>query len=240
MFSDIPFYHGTIRNTITAFGKLFSNIKIARTNINTGAIEQVINVPIAYSQKEKWLQSIQQNPEDTTGVYATLPRLAFEIISYQYDSTRKLARMNKITCPTEDGKSRVFTPTPYNIDISLNFVTKTQGDGLQILEQILPTFAPDYTVSVKSVPGLNIVQDVPFILNGVSIQDDYEGDLETRRIVIHTLTFTAKINLFGPVATGGAIINQVEANLGDDPNLSYVASQESLIDPIVEEWMENF
>lgn len=239
MFTDIPFYHGTIRSVITAFGKLFSNIKIARTNIHTGEIEQVIHVPIAYSQKEKWIQAIDNNPEDTAGIYTTLPRLSMEIIAYTYDSQRKLAKMNKITCPTEDGKSRVFTPTPYNIDLALNFATKTQGDALQILEQILPTFAPEYTVSIKSIPGMNIVQDVPFILNGVSVQDDYEGDMETRRFVIHTLNFTAKINLFGNVTTGG-VINQVEANIGENPNLSYVASQSTPTDPIIEGWMENF
>jgi len=239
MFGNIPFYHGTIRNTIVSFGKLFSNIKIARENINTGDIDQIVNVPIAYSQKEKWLQNIQQNPEDSAGVYTTLPRLAFEVIGYNYDTQRKLARMNTITCPGENGQSRVFTPVPYNIDLSLNFATKTQGDALQILEQILPTFTPEYTVSIKSIPGMNIVQDVPFILNAVSVQDDYEGDMETRRFVIHTLTFTAKINLFGNVLSGG-IIKQVEANVGPNPNLSYIATQESPTDPIIETWMENF
>jgi hypothetical protein len=242
MLNDQVFYHETIRNTIVSFGKLFSNIKIARKN-NGNVQEQLIQVPIAYSQKEKWVHSIEANPDNERGVYAALPRLGFEITGYSYDSSRKIAKMNKIHCTSDDGQRHVFTPVPYNLDLSLYFATKTQEDGLQILEQILPTFSPEYTMSINSIPDLNIVQDVPFILNGVSVQDDYEGDLSTRRFVIHTLNFTAKINLFGGVSNVG-VIKQVEADVStrviNDPERSYIASQPTISSPITEEWLDNF
>jgi len=238
MFNDTPFYHGTIRSVITQFGKLFSNIRIARYN-NDGEVEQIIHVPIQYANREKWIQQIENNPGDTTGVYTTLPRLAFETTGYSYDASRKLARMNTISCPTEDGKARVFTPVPYDLSLSLQFATKNQGDALQILEQILPIFTPDYTVTIKALTDLNITQDVPFILGGVTVQDDYEGDMTTRRFVIHTLTFTAKINLFGDVTPKG-VIKQVEANVKDNPSSTFIATQETLADPIIENWMDNF
>ena len=234
--NGIPFYHGTIRNTIVMFGKLFSNIKFERKN--NGVVEQTISVPIAYSQKEKWVHSIEGNPTGESGLYTTLPKLGFEISGYSYDSSRKLARMNTIQCTTDAGRTQVFTPVPYNVDLTLYFATKTQEDGLQILERILPTFSPDYTVSIKSLPELNIVQDVPFILNSVNVQDDYEGDMETRRFVIHTLNFTAKINLFAGVNNVG-LIKQVEANI-TTPELQYVASQDTIDGPINEDWLNNF
>jgi hypothetical protein len=241
MLNNQVFYHQTIRNTIVAFGNLFSNIKIARKNGTT--IEQVIEVPIAYSQKEKWVHSIEANPDNERGIYAALPRLGFEITGYSYDSSRKVARMNKIQCTSETGQTQVFSPVPYNIDISLYFATKTQEDGLQILEQILPTFSPEYTLSINSIPSLNIVQDVPFVLGGVTVQDDYEGDLETRRFVIHTLTFTAKVNLFGGISNVG-VIKQVEADVSTrDPlvfDKSFIASQDTPTGPIEEEWLSNF
>lgn len=245
MLNDQVFYHSTIKNTIIAFGNLFSNIKIARKNKNN-VIEQTLHVPIAYSQKEKWVHSIETNPDNDRGVYTALPRLGFEILGYNYDPARKLPRMNTISCLNEDNTTgtRVFTPVPYNIDLALFFATKTQEDALQILEQILPTFTPEYTLAVKTVPELNIVDDIPFILNSVSVQDDYEGDLETRRFVIHTLNFTAKINLYGGLGTAN-IIKQVEANV-DSSTLTpqfdrrFIAQQETPVDPINEEWLDNF
>jgi hypothetical protein len=241
MINNQVFYHQTIRNTIVAFGNLFSNIKIARKNGAT--IEQVIEVPIAYSQKEKWVHSIEANPDNERGIYAALPRLAFEITGYSYDSSRKLARMNQVYCTTNDGRTQAFTPVPYNLDISLFFATKTQEDGLQILEQILPTFSPEYTLSINTIPELNIVSDIPFVLNSVSVQDDYEGDLSTRRFVIHTLTFTAKLNLFGGISNTG-LIKQVEADISTNTeevmNRSFVASQVTPVATINENWFDNF
>lgn len=255
----VPFYHGTIRNTIIAFGRLFSNIVFER--MNNGVVEQTIRVPIAYSQKEKWVQSIEQNPDGERGIYTTLPRLAFEITGYSYDSARKLPRMGQVSCISatsgysgvsgysgysgdlnNDIRKQVFTPVPWNIDLGLYFATKTQEDGLQILEQILPTFAPEYTIAIRSIPSLNIIQDVPFILNSVNVQDDYEGDLETRRFVIHSLSFTAKVNLFGRVSDQG-VINTTEIGVEFVPDVTaatYTATQEKVDDPITENWLANF
>ena len=249
MLNNQVFYHETIRNTIIAFGKLFSNIKIARKN-KSGVIEQTLHVPISYSQKEKWVHSIEANPDGERGVYTTLPRLGFEILGYNYDPTRKLPRMNTISCVRDNNTSgqRVFTPVPYNIELALYFATKNQEDALQILEQILPTFTPEYTLAIKTVPELNIVDGIPFILNSVSVQDDYEGDLETRRFVIHTLNFTAKINLYGGLVTANAnakLIKQVEANIDTSTTTQgfdrlYIAKQKTPVSPIDEKWLDNF
>lgn len=245
MLNNQVFYHSTIKNVIIAFGKLFSNIKIARKNKN-GVIEQTIHVPIAYSQKEKWIHSIEANPEGERGIYTALPRMGFEILGYNYDPTRKLPRMNSISCfnSTTGTATKIFTPVPYNIELALYFATKTQEDALQILEQILPTFTPEYTLAIKTVPEFNIVDDIPFILNSVTVQDDYEGDFETRRFVLHTLNFTAKINLYGGLQTTG-LIKRVEAKV--DTNIEtqnfdrlYIAQQNTPTSPINEQWLDNF
>lgn len=242
MINDQVFYHSHIRNVIVAFGALFSDIKIQRKN-KQGVVEQTIHVPIAYSQKEKWVHSIEANPDSERGIYTALPRLGFEITGYNYDSTRMLNRSNAIFCPTEDGRQQALTPVPYNIDISLYFATKTQEDGLQILEQILPAFKPDHILSILAVPELQLVQEVPFLLNSVSVQDDYEGDLETRRFVIHTLTFTAKVNLFGGFDDVGLIKEtnvNVSTNNQNVVDRVYVATQETPTSEVVETWLDNF
>lgn len=235
---ETPFYHESIRNTIVGFGYLFSGIKIARKNKKTGLIEQTVEVPIAYSQKEKWIHSIEGNPDGEKGIYTNLPRMGFEIVGYSYDSTRKLPRSNKVYCIEGDSRKQVSAPVPYNIDLSLYFATKTQEDGLQILEQILPAFSPDYTLTIMSVSEMNLKQDVPIVLNSVSVSDEYEGDLETRRFVTHELSFTAKINLFSGIQNVG-LIKQVEVGMST-PEYDYIASQATPTSPIIETLLGDF
>jgi hypothetical protein len=236
MLNDTPYYHAAIRNTIVAFGNMFSNIKFERKKGNK--VEQTIQVPIAYAQKEKWVQAIEANPDSERGVQTSLPRLGFEITGYNYDATRKLGRMNSITCTTNDGKVQIYAPVPYNVDLQLYLATKTQEDALQVVEQVLPAFTPEYTVGVKSIAALNLVQDVPIILNNISVEDNYDGDLKERRLIVHTFSFTAKVNLFGPVNKIG-VIKRVDVPVST-PDVKYTAIGTTPDQPISEEWMGDF
>lgn len=236
MLNDTPYYHAAIRNTIVAFGNLFSNIKFERKK--DGVVEQTIHVPIAYAQKEKWVHAIEANPGAESGVQVALPRMGFEITGYSYDATRKLARMNTISCTTNDGRVQAYTPVPYNIDIQLYLATKTQEDALQVVEQILPTFTPEYTVGVRSIAALNLVQDVPIIMNNISVEDNYDGDVRERRLIVHTFNFTAKVNLFGPVNNIG-VIKRVDVPVST-PDITYTAIGTTPEQPISEEWLGDF
>lgn len=205
MLSNSIFYHQITRKLIVAFGSLFSNIKVARQA--QGETIQTIQIPISYAPKEKWIVRIEQDPNLDSHTYTTLPRMSFEITSMGYDSQRKSNRMGYVTCGTgEDHLTKVYAPVPYNFDISLYILTKTQEDALQIVEQILPYFTPEYTMSLKPIDGTDFVMDVPIISNGISIQDDYDGDFSQRRFVTYTLNFTLKAYMYGPI-NNGKIIN---------------------------------
>ena len=224
MLNNDIFYHSITRKTIVAFGSLFSDIKIKRENADKTET-QTIDVPIAYAPKEKWLVRIEQDPTLTNQTYITLPRVSFEITSFNYDATRKTNRNNYITCSNEDGSmKKTYAPVPYNIDISLYALTKTQEDGLQIIEQILPFFNPEFTMSIKAIPDSNIITDVPIILNSLDVNDEYDGDFSTRRFVTYTMNFTLKTYMFGPVTQQGVInkvfVNTEYANLSMDGDTS--------------------
>jgi len=243
MLKNQVFYHGIIRKTIVAFGRLFSDVYIDRKqgdSVNGDTIQR-LQVPIAYAPKEKWLVRIDSDPTLENHTYVSLPRMSFEITGYSYDAQRKLSKMNKISCITADGSSDTLTPVPYIVDISLYVLTKTQEDGLQIIEQILPTFGPEYTLSINAVPEMNIVQDVPVALNSVSVSDEYDGDFQTRRFVTHTLTFQLKINLFGNVNDSKRIYT-TNANIGlNEPNITRIFTAEG--DPttgllVEEDWID--
>lgn len=239
MLNGQTYYHGALRKTIVAFGRLFSDIKIQRQD-NDGNVSQELAVPLAYAPKEKWIVRIDSDPGLNNTTYTTLPRMSFEITGYNYDASRKMNRMNKLTCDQASGDIRkeMFTPVPYNVEISLYVLTKTQEDAMQIIEQILPTFTPEYTLSINAVPEMSVIQDIPVILNSVSVQDEYDGDFQTRRFVTHTLTFTLKTNIYGPVRNQG-IIKDVNINV-NQPGRKYRAVGTLPGDPITENWESTF
>ena len=250
MIEGQTFYHSVLRKTIVAFGSLFSNIKIERMNKtnddDAGTIEtvqQTIDVPIAYAPKEKWLVRLDSDPTLENNVYGVFPRMSFEITGLNYDPSRKVSRLNKMVCVgTDSSREQMMSPVPYNIDISLYVISKTQEDCLQIVEQILPYFTPDFTVSITVVPEMNVQQDIPIILNSVNIQDDYDGDFQQRRFVLYTLNFTLKVNMFGPVSNGGIINKVMVATINPDTNTpltSYAAEQTIPTISAVEGWLDN-
>ena len=242
MLNGQTYYHGAIRKTIIAFGRLFSDIKIARQD-NEGNVAQTISVPLAYAPKEKWLVRIDSDPNLNNHTYVSLPRLSFEITGYHYDASRKTNKMNQIVCKdtssTENPTAKaVFSPAPYNVDINLYILTKTHEDAMQILEQILPVFNPEYTLSVNALPDMEIVQDVPVILNSITAEDNYDGSFQERRFVTHTLTFTMKTNVYGPVTSNGVILTS-QANISV-PGRKYTATAPSVDGTVTENWEAQF
>ena len=212
------FYNEGLRKLTIAFGQLFNNIVLQNTS-STGAITKRIRVPLAYAPKEKFIVRLEQqaNLQSDREVSITLPRLGFEITGLSYDSTRKLNKMNKTirVKNNEEGKKTNFnyTPVPYNINFSLYSFTATAENGLQIIEQILPFFQPEYTVTMNVVPELSLVRDIPIILNSVNYEDTYNGEFTQRRAVIYTLSFTAKTYLYGPMSNQ-KVIKTAQADLG--------------------------
>src|SRR6056300_413846 len=228
------FYNESMRRMTIAFGQIFNNIQIRRKD-STGATIQSIPVPLSYAPKEKFLVRLDQQPSlDDREFAITLPRMGFEITGINYDSSRKLTRVQKfkhIKTGT-DGKilNYNYTPVPYNLTYSLYVFTATAESGLQIVEQILPFFQPDYTVTVNVIPELNIKRDVPIVLNNITYDDSYSGDFTTRRAVIYTLSFTAKTYLFGPMNNQG-VIKQTQADLYSDTDTTSKREERIVVVP---------
>jgi hypothetical protein len=214
---DQRFYWGTIRKAIVAFGNMFNNINIERRD-SSGNIVQVLKVPLSYAGKAKALARIQQRPNvDDRSVQIIVPRMAFEMSTLTYDYNRKISpiqqsRSVNTTSTTLDSQ---YAPTPYNINILLYVYVKNQDDGLQIIEQILPYFNPDYNLTLKALPQLNIKNDLPIILDSVNFEDNYEGEFDDRRTIIWTLSFTMKLNFYGPVNKQGIIRKVVTSTYND-------------------------
>ena len=226
------FYNEGLRKLTIAFGQLFNNIVLQNTS-STGAVTKRIRVPLAYAPKEKFLVRLDEQSNLSSREFAiTLPRMGFEMTGLNYDPSRKLNKLQKFrqVKSGEDGKVLNFnyTPVPYNVNYTLNIFTATAENGLIIVEQILPFFQPEYTVTINMVPDLGIKRDVPIILNGVNYEDSYDGNFTTRRAVIYTLNFTAKTYLFGPM-TNQKVIKEVQDDLYSDTDTTNKAREERII-----------
>ena len=197
------FYHEILRRTVIAFGSLFNEITIKHKN-NDGVVKSILKVPLAYGPTQKFLARLEQSPDLNKPIQITLPRMSFEFTGLTYDPTRKATTTQTFTAKSvTDGKEtkKVYLPVPYNMQFELSIMCKLNDDALQIVEQILPYFQPAFTMTVELVDEINEKRDIPVILENITMQDDYEGNFTTRRVLIYTLRFTAKTYLFGPVAS---------------------------------------
>ena len=203
------YYNQVIRRYVVMFGTLFNDIVVQRFN-TSGVRIQSIRVPIAYGPKEKFLARVEQNPDLQKKSSVSLPRIGFEMVGMQYMPERKLSstqrRVNiQGTANSNNDIKTVFTPVPYDFNFNLSVFVKNADDGIQILEQILPFFTPDWTTTVKIIPEMDITHDIPTVLTSVTTEDTYEGDFETRRTLIYNLDFLVKGYIYGPVKKSGII-----------------------------------
>ena len=208
------FYHQTIRKYVAVFGTLFNDINIERKN-SSGDVVERLKVPLAYGPKQKWLLAIQETTADRKVVATRTPRMGFAMTGISYDSARKLNTIGRNvaanTSSTTSNMTTMYNPVPYNFDFQLFILVKNAEDGTQILEQVLPYFTPEFTVTVNTIPDMNIKADVPILLNSSDVADEYEGDLTARRTITWTLSFTLKGFIY-PNITSGQVIKSIEVN----------------------------
>lgn len=227
------FYHSTIRKSIVAFGNLFNNIYIDRKDANNDVV-QTLKVPLSYAPRQKFLARIEALPiEENRSSQVLLPRMAFEMTNIAYDPSRRvsLVQQNRAINSTSNTLNTQYAPTPYNLEMYLYAYVKNQDDGLQIVEQIMPYFNPDFNLSINAIPTLNIKNDLQIVLNNINYEDQYEGDFTQRRAIIWTLNFTVKLNFFGPISKTG-VITSVYTDIFNNEEMSQkIQSYEVTVSP---------
>ena len=215
------FYHSKTKKAVALFGRLFNNLYVIRQN-SSGAVISQLKVPLSYAPKQKYLERIRENPSltDDTQVAIKLPRLSFEITSIAYDPTRQLTKVGNFTTTSSTGdatkRQKFFTPVPYTINFQLNAYAKSQDDALQIIEQIIPTFNPQYALTIKpfATEYPEFKEDIQVIIQGVSFSDDFEGAMEQRRTIIYSMDFEMKLSYHGPIADT-SVIRDAKAKIFD-------------------------
>lgn len=219
------FYFGTIKNYVIAFGTLFNEIHVSRTDAANNETA-FLRVPLSYSSKDKMLARVNSDPNIDRPTAIVLPRMSFVLKELKYDGDRKLNTLGRSTYTTtdKDKNKYQYNPVPYNFEFSLNIYVKNAEDGTKIVEQILPFFTPDWTPTIKLIPEMNVVLDTPIILNSITSEDTYDQKFTERRAIIWTLNFTLKGYIFGPIKEK-KIIKFANTTF-------YVAKQQDLYDAV--------
>jgi hypothetical protein len=225
------FYNETTKRAVSIFGTLFNNLTVKKIK-EDGTVITEQKVPISYGPKQKFLQRLAEEPNlnDNNRTAISLPRIAFELSGYEYDPARqqnKLIRHQKMTLESADTSNRAYQyqPAPYNLSFTLSILAKNMSDALQIVEQIIPYFQPEYTVTMKMIDSMTDYRDVPIVLNSVELADTYEGDFTERRVIEYNLSFTMQLNYFGPVYTGKVIKNVIERDYINTTSGLFTTSQ---------------
>jgi hypothetical protein len=219
------YYNQTLRKLTLAFGGLFDEIFVE--NQTSDGNTQKTNVPITYSGKEKFIRRLTEasSISNNVKIETMLPRLGFEITNLQYDPVRKINKLNtksRIVKVDEEHTNtyQSYAEVPYNVQYGLYCFTRTIEDNLQIIEQILPYFSPEFVVTLN-MNDLDVNVDVPIVLNSTNLTETYEGDMSSRRMVVSTFSFTAKAYIYGRVReSGSGIIKEVDVNIFEDDTLN--------------------
>ena len=223
------FYHEKIRKCVAIFGRMFNDIYVIRKNSSGGGTSQ-LKVPLSYAPKRKYIERINENNDlvNDTKVALKLPRMSFEITNFAYDTSRQLTKTSHFNTIGTDNTNRkkFFPPVPYTINFQLNVYSKSQDDALQVVEQIVPYFNPQYTLTIKPFPDdyPDFKEDIPIIIQGLAFQDDFEGAMDTRRTIVYSIDFEMKVSFHGPVNTSSIIrtskadIYDINAGLIDSDN----------------------
>lgn len=199
------FYNAQTRKILVAFANLLKDIDVVRKDGNTNEIHRE-RVPITYSSKAKFIQRLVQDLNASKDIALKLPRIAFNLQGFAYSPERKVNTRRKFHFQDGDNsRSWTYGPLAYDMDFEVTVTAKTQEEALQIIEQIVPFFTPDYNVSVRLLDDQTESFNIPFSLVSVAPDDQYDGPFEDNRVITWTLNFVGKAILFGPLRTTGKI-----------------------------------
>ena len=217
MLGQAHFYNRSIRKIVVAFGTIFNDIQLQRYTKDGNTKKEIFRVPLSYGSKERYLTQITSDPTLTKSINVSVPRISFELTGMSYDSSRKQQSLiQNFALNANGGINTQYTPVPYDFNFSMAIYVRNTEDGTQIVEQILPFFKPDFTVTVDFITGMDQKYDMPITLNSVNTTTEYEGGLNdgSTRLILWDLDFTVKSYLWPAVKTPKGLIGALNTTTG--------------------------
>lgn len=205
MLGNAYFCNGLLRIYLAVFGQMFSDIHVQRKDVS-GVTIQELPVALDYGPKEKWMRRITEDPDMKQQLAFITPRMSYEMTGITYvpeQQTSPLQRWSNV--PTNQEMFSQFKPAFYKLSFSLYVHAKNEMDHFNIAEQIIPFFMPDWAVKVATIPLMGYEDKIITVFDNVLIDRQYEGELDSKRVITWTFNFTMTVPMYGPVYQQGPI-----------------------------------
>lgn len=151
----------TIRSYVAAMLAFFGNLRVEF--LSNGKV-YTRKLPVFYGNREKLLSIEQHEFEELmNGNTNFLPRASLILESMTYDQNRQGNKNNpvhrEISMASLSGQTAYAlmqaAPSPYNITVKLNIVTRGMNDAMMLVEQVAAFFNPHYTFElVDEISGM--------------------------------------------------------------------------------------
>lgn len=148
---ELEQHPNTIRKYVAGMLAFFSNLRVEY--LANGKVYQR-KLPVFYGNREKLL-TIEEHEfsELMNGNTNFLPRASLVIDSMTYDANRQnnknVAVQRELTMQSLTNKNAfayvTSAPSPYNIAVRLNLITRGMNDAMMLVEQVASFFNPFYT-----------------------------------------------------------------------------------------------
>lgn len=206
------FYNSSIRRYITMMGALFNHVAVARTRDGKVYTQKV---PISYGSKEHFVQRLETITNSSDGdntvakVETILPRMNLMLVDMNYNPIFKTNITNREMISREISNRRdfrpvttsQFNPVPFKMMFELAIYTRHEDDVLQIVEQILPYFQPNFACQITELHtnDIKIDRDIQITIQSVAMDESVEDDRFTRRRIEWSIMFEVDGYLYPPV-----------------------------------------
>ena len=226
----LHFYEGQIRKFLTQFIRVLSNFSV---ETGKGADDTVIlrAVPVVYGDMTRQVANIIRNNSENALQYA--PRIAAYVRELNFDRERmqnpyhiekqhlKERNFNATTGKYDNQLGAGYTvekvmPSPFRLEVSADIYTTNTDQKLQILEQILYLFNPDFEIQKTDNyidwTSLSYIEltGITFSSRTIPIGADSEID-------VATMTFSMPIWLSPPVKVSKlGVIQKIIMSIYDD------------------------
>jgi len=225
MFGATYQYNKTIRKYGDIVGSLFGNIKLKRSNNTTETFQRV---PIELANHTSYLEREEKDPDIERAISIQLPRMSYELMDLKYDAARQLNPLTKIV-HFENGDPEIrYFPIPYYYTYRVFVYTKFLEDQYQIAEQILPYFAPKFSLRAELVEGSNCTTGVDILFNSLDMSDSFERSFTSKqRQIIWTYTISIPGWIMTPDNSNDApdnVIRWVRTGVGQNSDYREVAN----------------
>lgn len=193
-----PFYYSTTKKLLVAFCSIFDEIAIIDD------FGRRIEVPLNFAQREKFLDDPGRQPDydmDALTYDITFPKMGVEIAGFNFAPERNLNPLRRIPDFDDVNKQEVmmYNRVPYDLNMNLYIGARKLEDSLKIVEQIIPFFAPELTLTIRDKENFGMETNIPIELNSVAVNIDALGSLDTKRVIMWTLNFTVKAFYYSDV-----------------------------------------